>query len=207
MSELATAFSSLLQGHGVVQERIDQLWQEVLTAHAAKGRHYHTLQHLEDLHAQLTEVYNALQDPDAVLLAIVYHDFVYSATRKDNEERSTEVMRDRMAKSGLPAPIVERTILHILATKQHAPSNDPDTDLFTDADLSILGASPERYRLYAQQVRREYRRYPDLLYKPGRRKVLAHFLAMPRIFKTQYFWARYEEQARVNLNAELVGER
>lgn len=140
-----------------------------------------------------------------MLLAIVYHDFVYSATHKDNEERSARVMRDRMVKSGLPAPLIERTAFHILATKQHAPSNDPDTDLFTDADLSILGSSPERYHVYADQVRREYRRFPDLLYKPGRRKVLAHFLAMPRIFKTPYFWARFEEQARVNLNAELGG--
>jgi predicted metal-dependent HD superfamily phosphohydrolase len=203
MYTLASAFNDLLRARGVMPEQADQLWQEVLTAHSAPSRHYHTMQHLEDLHQQLTDVHRTLQDPEAVVLAIAYHDFVYSTARKDNEERSAEVMRDRMKKSGVTESLVERAAFHILATKQHGPSTDPDTDLFTDADLSILGASPERYRLYAEQVRREYRRYPDLLYKPGRRKVLAHFLAMPRIFKTPYFWRRYEDQARMNLNAEL----
>lgn len=203
MYTLASAFNDLLRARGVRPEQADHLWQEVLTAHSAPSRHYHTMQHLEDLHQQLTDVRGTLQDPEAVVLAIAYHDFVYSTARKDNEERSAEVMRDRMKKTSVTEPLVERAAFHILATKQHGPSNDPDTDLFTDADLSILGASPERYRLYAEQVRREYRRYPDLLYNPGRRKVLAHFLAMPRIFKTPYFWSRYEDQARFNLNAEL----
>ncbi len=205
MSTLASVFGDLLHAHGVPNKRVDQSWQEIVTAHGGAGRYYHTLHHLEDLYAQLSEVRPALQEPDAVLLAIIYHDFVYSVTRRDNEERSAGVMRDRMSKSGLPVPLLERTAKHILATAQHTASNDPDTDHFTDADLSILGSSPERYQLYAQQVRLEYRRFPDFLYKPGRRKVLAHFLAMPRIFKTSHFYARYEQQARFNLNAELGG--
>jgi predicted metal-dependent HD superfamily phosphohydrolase len=115
-------------------------------------------------------------------------------------------MRERMLVTlGLPEPLVVRAAAHIRATQSHEPSNDPDTNLFTDADLSILGSSHERYKLYTQQVRREYRLYPDLLYIPGRRKVLAHFLAMPHIFKTDHFRERFEEQARINLAAELNG--
>lgn len=205
MRDLATAFDLFLTAHGVLPQRTQQLWYEVVTAHNARGRHYHTLLHLEDLHTKLTALHNTLQDPGAVLLAIVYHDFVYSTMSKDNESRSATVLRDRMRTCNMPVALVERAAQHILATAQHGPSSDPDTDLFTDADLSILGATPERYRLYAQQVRREYRRFPDLLYNPGRRKVLAHFLAMPQLFKTPYFRERYEEQARVNLKAELAG--
>lgn len=44
-----------------------------------------------------------------------------------------------------------------------------------------------------------------LLYRPGRRKVLDHFLDLPQRFKTPYFRERFEEQARVNLSAELGG--
>ena len=205
MPGLENDLRELLHRHEVRADRIDELWQEVVKAHSSPGRHYHTLQHLEDLHAQLAEVRSALQDPDAVLLAIAYHDFIYRVSRKDNEERSAEVMRERMLPLGLPRPMVERAAEHIRATQRHEASADPDTDLFTDADLSILGSSRERYTLYTQQVRREYRRYPDLLYKPGRRKVLAHFLAMPHIFKTSHFRDRFEEQARLDLDAELKG--
>ncbi len=171
----------------------------------AKGRHYHTMVHLEDLWAQLTSLQGQLQDPGAVLLAVVYHDFVYKVSRSDNEERSAAVMRERMSlECGLPEALVKRAEVHIHATKRHEAGKDPDTDLFTDADLSILGADEERYQRYAQEVRKEFRVYPDLLYKPGRRKVLQHFLAMERIFKTDHFRDRYEEQARRNLRWELA---
>lgn len=53
------------------------------------------------------------------------------------------------------------------------------------------------------QVRKEYSIYPDLLYKPGRKKVLQHFLQMERIFKTQVFYDKYETQSRRNLEKEL----
>ena len=206
MPGLENDLRELLHRHEVHADHIEELWQEVVKAHSAPGRHYHTLLHLEDLHIQLAEVRTDLQDPDAVLLAIAYHDFTYRVSRKDNEERSAEVMLDRMLVAlDLPGSMVLRAAAHIRATQRHEASADPDTDLFTDADLSILGSSRERYKIYTQQVRREFRRYPDLLYKPGRRKVLAHFLAMPQIFKTAHFRDRYEEQARLNLEAELKG--
>lgn len=206
MPGLENDLRELLYRHEVHADHIDELWQEVVKAHSSPGRHYHTLQHLEDLRAQLAEVTADLQDPDAVLLAIAYHDLTYRVSRKDNEERSAGVMLERMLVApDLPGPIVPRAAAHIRATRRHEASADPDTDPFTDADLSILGSSRERYKLCTQQVRREYRRYPDMLYKPGRRKVLAHFLAMPHIFKTAYFRDRYEEQARFNMEAELKG--
>ena len=59
------------------------------------------------------------------------------------------------------------------------------------------------YDTYCQQVRKEYSIYPDFLYKPGRKKVLEHFLNMERIFKTTYFFDLYEAQARENLRREL----
>jgi predicted metal-dependent HD superfamily phosphohydrolase len=52
-------------------------------------------------------------------------------------------------------------------------------------------------------IRKEYNFYPDFMYKPGRQKVLQHFIQMPRIYKTDYFHDRYEEKARDNLHVEL----
>ena len=45
--------------------------------------------------------------------------------------------------------------------------------------------------------------YHDIIYKPGRQKVLKHFLAMNRIYKTDHFFKKYEPQARINLANEL----
>lgn len=85
----------------------------------------------------------------------------------------------------------------------HELSKDSDTNYFIDADLAILGSAPAQYNIYATMVRKEYRQYPDLLYKPGRRKVLEHFLQMPAIYKTAFFRERYQQQAKENLAAEL----
>jgi len=54
------------------------------------------------------------------------------------------------------------------------------------------------------KIRKEYKVYPDIIYKPGRRKVVQHFLAMERIYKTDYFFVRLEQQAKENLTKELT---
>ncbi len=61
-----------------------------------------------------------------------------------------------------------------------------------DADLSILGQDLEIYLGYTREIRKEYSIYPDVLYKPGRKKVLRYFLDLESIFKTDYSKEKYE---------------
>lgn len=196
-------FAEHLSALGVKVERINGARLDIDKRFREKHRHYHTLAHLEHLLAHVLPVYHRLRDKHAVILAIAYHDAVYDVERSDNEERSAELARTALGQLGLDRVLIEHCAAMILATKAHTLSEDPDTNLFTDADLSILGAPPEAYACYAEQVRKEYAVYPDFLYKPGRRKVLEHFLAMDRIFKTDWFDRRYGAQARINLQAEL----
>ncbi|MGE4514074.1 MAG: hypothetical protein AB7E26_09720, partial [Chryseobacterium sp.] len=69
--------------------------------------------------------------------------------------------------------------------------------------LSILGSESEIYVSYTQKIRKEYSIYPDLLYRPGRKKVLEHFLKSESIFKTEYFKEKYELRARENILSEI----
>ncbi|MFZ4476447.1 MAG: hypothetical protein ACOYPR_14720, partial [Saprospiraceae bacterium] len=105
---------------------------------------------------------------------------------------------------GYPPARISRCKAQIIATKSHVESSEQDTNLFLDADLSILGQEFSIYKTYTQQIRKEYAMYPDLLYRPGRKKVLQHFLGMDSIFKTRYFQEKYEASARKNLQAELA---
>lgn len=178
------------------------LWEEIETAYSKKRRYYHTLHHLDNLVQQLLPVKNEIADWDVLLCSIFYHDIVYSTMKKDNEEKSAELAVKRLNKTTLDKDRIEACKKQIIATKKHIITNDVDTDLFTDADLSVLGASPAVYDTYATNVRKEYYIYPDGLYKPGRRKVLEHFLLMDRIYKTKHFAGLYEKQARINLQRE-----
>lgn len=203
MEKLKSHFSALVSKYSNDQVLAEKLWHEIASAYAQKDRHYHTLSHLQNLYNQLIEINHLIEDFNVVMFSLYYHDIVYSATAKDNEEKSAEMSIQRMRSIGVPENKIEKCSDQILATKSHLVSKDEDTNLFTDADLSILGMKWEDYETYFRQVRKEYSIYPDLLYKPGRRKVLKHFLEMERIFKTDHFYQKFELQARMNLEKEL----
>jgi predicted metal-dependent HD superfamily phosphohydrolase len=181
----------------------DQLWHELETSYTAKGRYYHTLEHLEALLAHAAIHSSSIQDRDAVSFAIFYHDVIYSPLRKDNEEKSAELAVERLQQLGLPAHQLEHIRQMILATKAHTDSPDADTRLLLDFDLSVLGSDWETYLTYTRQIRKEYSLVPYFLYRKGRKKVLQHFLAQPRIYKTQQFYKQYEEAAKQNIETEL----
>lgn len=200
---LKEQFNQLVAAYTSDQKKIEMLWSEVEKNYSGKKRYYHTLAHLENMMNQLKEVKEQIKDWDAALFALYYHDLVYDALRSDNEEKSTVLAEERMSSIQVPASIIENCKNHILATKKHVAGADSDTDYFTDVDLSVLGLDWASYERYHKNVRKEYSIYPDLVYKPGRRKVLQHFLAMEKIFKTSYFSKKFENQARLNLQQEL----
>ncbi|WP_417368505.1 hypothetical protein [Flavobacterium beibuense] len=186
------------------KESTQSMWQEIKEYYSHKSRKYHNLTHLENLYKELSFCKELIEDWDTVLFALFYHDIIYKSTRNDNEEQSAELALQRLKKINYPEDKAERCRQMILATKSHLPVSDNDINLFTDADLSILGYDWSRYAKYYKQVREEYSYYPDILYKPGRKKVLKHFLSMSFIYKTEFFRAKYEENAKENIRKELT---
>lgn len=203
LADLADTFLTLVLRYRD-EQNAKMLWHELVEAYSQPHRRYHTLAHLQHVLSHLVEVEQLFKDWDAALFALFYHDVVYRVSNKDNEERSAEFATSRLKSLHVSPDRIEICRLHILATKSHAENQNNDINLFTDADLSILGETWETYRNYCEQVRREYSIYPDLLYKPGRKKVLQHFLQMKTIFKTSFFASRFEQQARQNIAREIA---
>ncbi len=200
---LKKTFTSLASNYCDDATLIETCWKEIELNYSHRKRHYHTLKHLENLYTSLNEVRELVSDWNTLLFTLFYHDAVYNALNGDNEEKSASLAIQRLKEMDVPFQMIERCSQQILATKQHQFDRDSDTNYFTDADLSILGADWSAYSEYAANVRKEYSMYPDLLYKPGRRKVLLHFLNMKGIFKTVHFSEKFESQARLNLQQEL----
>jgi predicted metal-dependent HD superfamily phosphohydrolase len=173
-------------------------------AYSHKKRHYHNLTHIENLLTAFHQYDTYLKDADVVLFSIYFHDSIYNVLKSDNEARSAEKAIAFLSKTNFPPFAAQKVATFINATKTHSNSpNDPDLDFFLDFDLQILGASPENYRIYTEQIRQEYSIYPDFIYNAGRKKVLMHFLDLPFIFKTEVFWEKYEDVARENLIMEM----
>lgn len=178
------------------------MWSEIEKSYSAPNRHYHNLTHLNSILTELKIHQNKFSNWDAIVFAIVYHDFVYDASKNNNEEQSAAIALQRLKQIVAPEHLINFCEHLILATKNHE-ATDMETNLFTDADLSILGSNAEAYQTYTRQIRLEYSIFPDLVYNPGRKKVLTHFLARNNIYKTQEFSDKYELRARANLQAEL----
>lgn len=200
---LQNIFTQLLRNSTLDESYIKLFWSEIEKHYSLKGRHYHTLAHLQNMYEQLLLVKDKIEGWDTVLFSLFYHDIIYKSTVKDNEEQSAAIAVNRLQQIQYPTQKIELCRQHILATKSHTISSNSDTNFFTDADLSILGADWAQYETYTKAIRKEYSIYPDLLYKPGRRKVLQHFLSMEKIYKTDFFQAKYEALARENMQREL----
>lgn len=182
---------------------IEKFWIEIEKNYSGKSRHYHNLQHLETLFEEIENVKDKIKNFNSISFSIFYHDVIYDATSKFNEEKSADLAKERLGIVGLNNEDVQQVYKQILATKSHKKSDDEDTNFLLDADLSILGESSQVYLEYTTQIRKEYSIYPDFLYKLGRKKVLEHFLAFESIFKTEYFKKKYEIRARENIEFEL----
>lgn len=200
---LKETFIELLTNYTDNSRLINELWIEVEENYSNKKRYYHTLQHLHHLLIQLIEVKNEMQNWETSLFTLYYHDIIYNSLKSDNEEKSAELAEKRMSQIEVSIDKIELCKKQILATKSHVRSAENDTNYFTDADLSVLGQPWDIYTMYYKNVRKEYSIYPSLVYNSGRKKVLNHFLSMNRIFKTDFFYNKFETQAKQNLQKEL----
>ncbi|WES97665.1 hypothetical protein P2W68_23070 [Chryseobacterium arthrosphaerae] len=184
-------------------ERISRLWNEIETKYTEKGRYYHNLLHLDNMFQELEAVKDRISRFTLLSFAVFYHDIIYDVTSKSNEEKSAVTAEKRLSELGLSHEEIKIVSDQILATKSHQKSENMDINYLLDADLSVLGKDRETYLVYTQMIRKEYSIYPDFLYKPGRKKVLRHFLELENIFKTEYFRDQYENQAKENIETEL----
>ena len=179
-------------------------------AYLTPPRAYHFWAHVEEVGRRYQEV--ALgpgwKQPREVLLAVVFHDAIYVAGSKDNEDRSAllATAEVRLAFSGEPVDTARIEQL-IRTTARHGALTAADVDLeaalFLDCDLSILGSSADAFDAYDAQIREEYSSVPAVLYSLGRRRFLQRLLDAPRIFISDFFHLRLDASARANLRRAL----
>lgn len=199
---LKEKFTELLVNIGFDEKAIEKNWFDLEKAYSKKSRHYHNLTHIKDM-IECFEMYlDKLQFPNEVLYSIFYHDYIYVSSKKDNELKSAEY-----AVKILPKEINLNSKLvfdMICATQLHQHNEIKDVNWIIDFDLKILARDWNQYQIYFEQIRKEYRIYPDFLYKPGRAKALKHFLEYEFIFQTDEFRGLYEKKARFNIEKEIL---
>jgi predicted metal-dependent HD superfamily phosphohydrolase len=179
------------------------VYQELVSRYSGPQRHYHNLTHLGECLAEFDSARQSPKEPLAVELAIWFHDAVYDPHAVDNEERSAELAKQSITQAGGTAELGRAVAALVLATKAHDPALHPDAPLLVDVDLSILGQPKVRFLEYEAQIRREYHWVPEKTFAAKRTEILERFLARKRIYSTDFFFAKYEQQARTNLQDSI----
>jgi predicted metal-dependent HD superfamily phosphohydrolase len=179
-------------------------WYERLSAaYAEPHRHYHNQQHIAECLAEFDGVRHLVRQPEAVEAAIWFHDAVYNPRASDNEEQSAALATRCLAEAGVSSALSETVAQLVMATKSHNSGADADTAVMIDVDLSIFGQKEKRFLEYEEQIRKEYRWVPKIIFAPKRAQILEGFLERDRIYTTDFFHAKYDANARRNLRLSI----
>ena len=160
---------------------------------------------------------HVIHHPQAVALAIWFHDFVYAVDESypQNEALSAQKMLELLQREcpnlfkmqegelhavSLAAEMIAATKGHLATSPliQRSASAVADAHLFLDIDLSILSGARDVVLDFDRQVRQEFARYDDRTFASGRAQALSHLLARDWIYLSPPF-EPFEAAARANL--------
>jgi pantetheine-phosphate adenylyltransferase len=149
------------------QEEILQRWRE-------PHRAYHTCDHLDDLLQQIRAISkNHITDKyrEMLLLTAIFHDIVYDPRRKDNEERSAQLLLQNAPEN----PEIQYIVSIIRDTKTHVPRS-PLSHIFCELDMSIVRKPLPDLLQWESGIRHEYNHVPKFLYIIGRVRFLRQMI-------------------------------
>ena len=133
-------------------EGVTLLFEGLAARYREPHRAYHTLAHVEHVLRQFDGVRHLANDPDAVELALWFHDVVYDLGSGSNEEDSAALARAAALEMGMSEARADRASNLVLATKHNAAPTQADARLVVDIDLSILG-QPSFYFAFLRILR------------------------------------------------------
>jgi predicted metal-dependent HD superfamily phosphohydrolase len=184
--------------------------RELIERYQDPSRRYHTAEHLAQVLDVADELAEAATDARAVRYAAWFHDAVYSYevdvdSQLSNEECSAQLAEAVLHTIGEPEALIREVARLVRLTEHHAPQpGDLNGAVLCDADLAILGSDEAAYARYRAQIRAEYQKIPEPVFRSGRAKILRDLLALPTLFHTDAARSRYEAAARANVTAEIA---
>lgn len=173
---------------------------ELTALYCQPDRHYHDLGHVADLLLWG----RAFPLDEIQTWAVWFHDAIYDASRRDNEELSAQLAEARLPALGYDDAFVGEVAQIVRDTASHIATTDRSAAVL-DVDLAPLAISERDFAANREDIRREYAFATDEDFNTGTAAFAAKMLEREHIFHTP--WGREREsQARKNLRwlVELV---
>ena len=204
-SGLKVSWAKLIGQFTNDEQLITNSWQQIEQHYTEKNRTYHNLTHINNMLEEAAKFDEKITDKPVLLLAIWFHDIIYNSMSKTNEKDSAELAKKILSQTNLSPKRIQKCYDLILLTIKHQPHAEAHLDdkLLVDFDLEILSRDWEAYKIYSEQVRKEYWMYPAPLFKNGRKKAMGKFLERPTIYQTPFYQETKEAKARANIKREM----
>jgi predicted metal-dependent HD superfamily phosphohydrolase len=175
-----------------------QVWDNLIKRYNENHRRYHNIKHLVFCLRQLDLAASFIEDIDAIEMALWFHDVVFEPIGKDNEERSASLFK--LVTKGYFAPDFVDTVSEIIvATKHNDIHTENNKAYMLDIDLSSIGLPWAHFFQDCADLRAEVSGISDIRFYSKKLLFLRALIDRPRIYLTDFFFARYEGKARGNI--------
>jgi len=194
-------FSALWRRCHIGPDALDPgpLYADLVARYGEPHRRYHTLGHIDDCLERFDRVRALLPDPDAVELALWFHDVIFDGDARDNERRSARYYLDHA--TGATPRFQRHVCSMILASTHSGLSSGADLGYMLDIDLAGFGHPWPSFRQTTDVVRAEYPHLSDAEFAASMSGFFAVLMSRPSIFRTDAFRSACETTARANIEA------
>ena len=184
---------------GVIDNLSIDIYHRLIQAYKEPQRVYHTLKHIDGCFVMFEKVKHLVNNPEALALAIWFHDAIYELNAGNNEQRSADWFMTET--DGLfDEKLRQLVYAHIMATLHCSKEiQNHDRQLMVDIDLSSFGMPWPEFLRDSANVRRERTDISDAEFYAKQCGFQKELLERPRFFQSDYFFEHYEKQARRNL--------
>ncbi len=165
-------------------------------------RHYHTMDHIDFCLGLFDKVRDQCANPDAVELAIWFHDAVYNFPIEENERLSAEYFWS-VSEGHLPEELRQNIFDQVIATDHRQRPADNDQQILVDIDLSSFGRPWDQFIQDGKKVRLELAYLDDAEFYRGQIGFMKGLVERENFYNTPWFQKQFEAIARSNLSRYL----
>ncbi len=189
---------------------------ELTTLLSERSRVYHNFQRIQMMLRDLTSFVESSKQElsenqiDAIKLAIWFHQAVYDAYSRTNEEDSVELFASWFdsiedKKCDNDEKELFSNVVNMILTSKNPEKYDGTNlamEVFLDLDRAVLGKPMYIYKTYFQSISLELYNTTLKVFSTRRSHFIEKLLKRKSIYRTKYFQDKYEKTAKENLAVE-----
>ncbi|GGK78264.1 cation:proton antiporter domain-containing protein [Amphritea balenae] len=195
-----TRFSALYArcSHSGRADGASHLYNELIELYNEPHRHYHAARHIAHCLRELDLAREHMETPDAVELALWFHDAIYNPKARDNEQQSADLFIARMGDQ-VDARLAQEVVELILLTRHKETPKTQDGQFTVDIDLSGFGQPWQDCLQDTKAIRAESPDMPEADFLNRQVLFLQALLDRQHLYVSDFFRQRYEASAQANI--------